>query len=114
LFIGCVKRNAKFHGQYRIETVSVADPIFSTGSSKLLKISDIGEFLLPSSDTSLPVDESGTKKSPRPARRKNQNSSEEKKKTLGIPTVSSREELLVGLILTSWRFLSCHILSLVS
>ncbi|MDN3588456.1 site-specific integrase [Pedobacter aquatilis] len=44
---------------------------------------DLEDFLPRNSDTSLPLDGSGTKNSPRAARRKNQNSSEENEKNIG-------------------------------
>jgi len=48
-----------------------------------LKNNDLEDFLPRNSDTSLPLSASGAKNSPRQARRKNQNSSEENEKNIG-------------------------------
>ena len=48
-----------------------------------MKVNNLDEFLFPNSDTSLPLIASGSKNSPRPARRKNQDFSEEKEKIIG-------------------------------
>ncbi len=48
-----------------------------------MKNNDLEDFLPRNSDTSLPLNAPGVQNSPRPARRKNQNSSEEKEKIIG-------------------------------
>jgi len=50
---------------------------------KSLKNNDLKVFLPRNSDTSLPLNASVTKNSPRPARRKNQNSSEQNQEKVG-------------------------------
>jgi len=57
-----------------------------------LKVNDLEDFLPSNSDTSLPLNAPGSQNLPRPARRKNQNSSNEKSKNVGYPERQSQEK----------------------
>ncbi|RNL55592.1 hypothetical protein [Pedobacter jejuensis] len=90
-------KNQKLLSEHQKRSLSnaieaLSTPIFSTGTSKSLKNNDLEDFLPRNSDTSLPLNATGVQNSPRPARRKNQNSSEENPKNGGYSQRQSHEK----------------------
>lgn len=69
-----------------------SNPIFSTGKLNSLKSSNLAAFQFDNSDTSLPLNAPGAKNSPRPARRKNQNSSGKNQENVGYSERKSQEK----------------------